>query len=52
MHIFSDNIIYNFANLEHLAHLLKKSISIDISFDYKLLLNFHISALYVTTFNY
>ena len=36
-----------FSNLEHRTHHLKKSISIDISFDSNFLLNFHISASYV-----
>jgi hypothetical protein len=36
-----------FSNLEHLADLLKKPISINISFDSKFLFNFHISAPYV-----
>ena len=45
VHFFSNNI-YNFSNLQQLAYLLKKSISIDISFDSKFLLNFPVSAPY------
>jgi hypothetical protein len=37
-----------FSNLEHLADLLRKFVSIDISFDSEFLLNFHVSAPYVT----
>jgi hypothetical protein len=33
-----------FSSLQHLADLLKKSISINISLDSKCLLNFHVSA--------
>ena len=37
-----------FSNFEHLADLIEKSISNDISFDSKFVLNFHVSAPYVT----
>ena len=41
-----------FSNLEHLTDVLRKSISIQLSFDSKFLLNFHVSALYLTVLNY
>ena len=44
---FSNYIISNFYNIAHLADLLKKSISIDIGFDFKFLLNFNVSALLI-----
>ena len=47
--IFSLIILFLiFYNLEHPADLLRMSISIAISFDSKCLLNFHVSAPYVT----
>ena len=44
---FSNNTIFIFSNIEYLADLKKKITAINISFDYKYLLNFHVSVPYV-----